>query len=81
MKPNSEHTHNAAYAIVLQKHIAEPFEKAYDTILKRMEAQNKHIEFILLKHDEVILNLQFAVNLIHHQNCISFRILKKMLQN
>lgn len=46
----SEFKNFGAYAIVLPKQIGK---KSYEAILKRLEAQSKHIKIIKLKNDEV----------------------------
>lgn len=43
-----------AFAIVLQKPIANSLKKAYEAIVKRYESENKQTRYICLKNNEVI---------------------------
>lgn len=54
-----------AYAIVLEKQIGKSLKKVYETMLKRIEAQNKNVKFISLKYDEV--TFRYIKNLNTHK--------------
>lgn len=44
----------AAFAIVLQKPIADALGTAYEALVKRYESENKNIRYVCLKNNEVI---------------------------
>lgn len=43
-----------AFAIVLQKSIANSLKTMYEALVKRYESENKQIRYICLKNNEVI---------------------------
>lgn len=56
-----------AFAIVLQKQIANSLKTVYEAVVQRYESENKQIRYICLKNNEVIyMHYLSRVKNIHH---------------